>query len=88
MQKIISVTSNNYVPINVKISSNMSYHFQSNSKVSLITQTGSKIKGFWNINDSIISITIKKEIKKLKIIKLTDDELVLTSGKFKFYLEN
>ncbi|MBJ2175879.1 hypothetical protein JBL43_16615 [Aureibaculum sp. A20] len=88
MEKLIPVTSNNYTPIKMDINSKMSFNFLSNNKVKLITQIGSKLNGSWAVNDSIITIIIKKEEKKLRIDKLTDNELILTSGKFKFYLEN
>lgn len=88
MEKMTPVTLNNYAPIKVDINSKMSYNFMPQNKVKLITQMGSSMQGTWHINDSIISIYIKKEKKELNILKLTDNELVLASEKFKFYLKN
>jgi len=88
MEKIVSVTSNSYTPININIHPKMSYNFLPDYKAKLITQTGSSINGFWNVKDSIISITVKKERRKFKIIKIAENELILTSDKFKFHLKN
>ncbi|QCX38154.1 hypothetical protein FF125_06820 [Aureibaculum algae] len=88
MEKFIPVTSNNYTPIKMDINAKMSYNFQTENKVKLITQYDSKLNGSWSVNDSIITINIKKEQKNFNIDKLTDHELVLTSGNYKFYLEN
>ncbi|EWH13062.1 hypothetical protein KLA_10975 [Cellulophaga geojensis KL-A] len=88
MEKMTPLTLNKYVPIKIDINSKMCYNFLPQNKVKLITQMGSSMQGTWHINDSTISIYTKKEKKELNILKLTDNELVLASGRFKFYLEN
>ncbi|WP_298542026.1 hypothetical protein [uncultured Aquimarina sp.] len=88
MEKIVKVMSNSYTPINIDINKNMSYHFLSNERVELTTQSGTKLKGLWSKKDSIININIKGEVKKFRILKLTDKKLIMMSDKFKFYLES
>ncbi len=80
--------SNSYTPIDIEINKNMSYHFFSNERVELVTQSGTRLKGLWSKKDSIININVKGEVKEFKILKLTDKSLVMISDKFKFYLES
>lgn len=88
MQKLEKVTSNNYSSIDIEINNNMSYNFLSNGKVELITQSGSKLNGFWPKNDNVINVKVKNENKEFIILELTDENLIMISDKFKFYLES
>lgn len=87
MEKLIKVTSKKITPIDLDISSKMSYNFKSDGKVEMITQIGSNMNGKWSVKDSVITISVRNEKKDFKINKLTKKELIITSDNFKFYLE-
>lgn len=88
MEKKVKVMSNSYTYVDIGSTNNMSYNFMENNEIRIITKYGSKLTGKWFRNDSLITVNIKQETKEFKILNLTDKNLTMTSGKFKFYLKN
>lgn len=88
IEKKVKVMSNSYTYVDIGTTDNMSYNFMLNNEVIIITKYGSKLTGKWFRNDSLIKVNIKQETKEFKILNLTNKNLIMTSGKFKFYLKN
>lgn len=72
----------------ISIHSKMSYQFNADHTVQIITQIGNALVGTWKVNDQTITINVQGESKVFRIEKLTDKELILSSGEFQFYLKN
>lgn len=87
MEKMIKVTSKKITPINLDINPKMFYNFNQNGTVEMITQIGSNMNGKWFVKDSIITISVHNQKKDFKINKLTNKELIITSGNFRLYLK-
>lgn len=88
MEKKVKVMSNSYTYVDIGSTNNMSYNFMENNEVRIMTKYGSNLIGKWSMTDSLITVNVKQEIKEFKILNLTDKNLTMTSGKFKFHLKN
>lgn len=88
MEKKENRTSNNNFSRTIEISPKMSYRFNSDNTVHVITQLGSRINGVWSLKDSTVYISVKKERKEFQIKEISENTMLMVSGDFKFYLEN
>ncbi|MFL1896168.1 hypothetical protein ACJRPK_10720 [Aquimarina sp. 2-A2] len=86
MERMVSVTADTQAPIEIEVHKKAAYKLESTKMAKIITQTGSKITGSWQVEDSILTIKTKEERKRLTIDTLAADTLILTSDRFKFYL--
>jgi len=87
VEKIVKVMPNSYTYVDIGVTPIMSYYFIPNNKIEITTKYGGNLTGNWYRTDSLITINIKEETKKFKIITLTDKILVMTSDKYKFHFE-
>ncbi|TYP74205.1 hypothetical protein [Aquimarina intermedia] len=86
MERMVSVTADTQAPINITVHKKATYKLESTKMAKIITQTGSKITGSWQVEDSILTIKTKEEQKRFTIDTLAVDTLILTSDRFKFYM--
>jgi len=82
-EKFIKIMSDSYAPIPVEILPNESYNFTDNKDIIVNSGIGKPHRGNWQIQDSVIKISLNDESKEFKINQLSNDTLVMLIDQFR-----
>lgn len=74
---------------NMVVNPKMSFEFEENGEVKIVTHLGMTIRGTWGYmeNEKTIQITAENETKNFVIDSISDKRLYLTSNDVKFHLK-